>query len=67
MNELDKFSASPVGDRVEFKKLFELAKEKYPELELEYIGYRDGKHYLQLWGDPTEFWVPSSESWKPLS
>ena len=62
---LDKFAASPVGDKVEFVKLFEAARAKWPALKLGYIGTDGERHFFQVMGDQTEYSVPVSRGWKP--
>lgn len=64
---LDKFSASPVGDKCEFASLFAVAKAKYPGVALGYIGTDGINHFFQESGKPTEYSVPVSKGWKPYA
>jgi hypothetical protein len=61
---LDKFAASPVGDKAEFKAAFVAAKAKYPGIVLGYIGTDGKNHFFQESGSPQEYKVPVSEGWK---
>jgi hypothetical protein len=62
---LDKFSASPVGDRAEYRAAFAAAKATYPDVELGYIGTDGAAHYFQKLGEPLAYLVPVSDGWKP--
>ena len=63
---LDKFAASPVADKAEFRAAFDQAKTTYPGEALGYIG-TDGKHhYFQVAGVAEARLVPVSCGWKPL-
>ena len=60
---LDKFAASPVGDKVEFKAAFAAATAAYPGVELGYIGTDGISHYFQKSGSPQEYKVPVTAGW----
>jgi hypothetical protein len=61
---LDKFAASPVGDRNEFAKAFRAIRGVYPSIDLTYIGTDGRYHYFQKWGDPVSYAVPVTSGWK---
>lgn len=65
VRNLDKFSASPVGDKAEFSKAFTAVQKAYPGIELGYIGFAKGEHFFQLTGDPVAYVVPASRGWSP--
>jgi hypothetical protein len=60
---LDKFSASPVGDRDEFDSAFAAIGKLYPRVDLGYIGTDGHQHYFQKWGDPVSYAVPVTNGW----
>jgi len=61
---LDKFAASPVSDKVEFRAAFDAAHAAYPDVKLGYIG-TDGKHhYFQESGVAEAYLVPVTHGWK---
>lgn len=62
---LDTFSASPMRDRVEFRRAFRAAKIAFPACDLAYVGYADGAHYFQEWRNPLPFTVQPSPGWRP--
>ena len=61
---LDKFSASPVGDKAEFRAAFDAIQSKHPDKEIEYIGTDGALHYFQERGNATPFTVAVSDGWK---
>jgi hypothetical protein len=62
---LDKFAASPVGDKKEFERAYAAIQRAHPELNLGYVG-TDGKlHYFQVRDDPIAYTVPVSAGWTP--
>lgn len=61
---LDKFSASPVGDREEFFRIMGEKKFAFPGVDLTYVGYADGNHFFQEWGNKEPF-VVSANGWTP--
>jgi hypothetical protein len=58
---LDKFAASPVGDKIEFKRAFDLAKETYPNVALGYIGTDGKEHFFEERGERLAYVVPASD------
>ena len=40
------------------KSVFAAARRKYPTAKIDgYVGSADGKHYMQVWGDNTQYFV----------
>jgi hypothetical protein len=63
---LGKFSASPLYDRAEFDRAFATAKDTFPDFQpLAYIGYADGEHWFQHYGDPVAYVIPAAPDWTP--
>jgi hypothetical protein len=63
-DNLDKFTASPMGDKEEFKTAWERTKALYPNVTLTYIGTDGFNHYFQEHGVELAYVVPVSKNWK---
>jgi hypothetical protein len=62
-DDLNKGTASPVGDKTESTAAFDAVGRVYPDVELTYVGANGREHFFQRWGDPTAYVVPVSTGW----
>ena len=60
MRKLDKFDIMPHTKPIEFKKAFEIAKEKWSGKKLSLIGHDGVNIYFQETGNTEEFMYPLS-------
>lgn len=63
---LNMIAASPIGDRVEYKRAWDRVKMAFPDAPepLGYIGTDGVSHYFRHTGDPLNYVVPITRGWR---